>query len=182
RDWSSDVCSSDLDPDSLINAILKAPVDLLWFGGIGTYIKASHETHAQVGDPANDGLRVSGDEVRARAVGEGANLGVTQAGRIEFALKGGRINADFIDNSAGVDCSDNEVNIKIALAAAKRAGQLSEARRVALLEAMTDEVAELVLEDNRLQALALSIAEKGGARAMASQLRLIETLEASGDL
>src|SRR5690606_7605293 len=131
---------------------------------------------------ANDGLRVSGDEVRARVVGEGANLGVTQAGRIEFALKGGRINADFIDNSAGVDCSDNEVNIKIALEAAKRAGQLSEARRVALLEAMTDEVAELVLEDNRLQALALSIAEKGGARAMASQLRLIETLEASGDL
>jgi len=174
--------AKELDPDSLINAILKAPVDLLWFGGIGTYIKASHETHAQVGDPANDGLRVSGDEVRARVVGEGANLGVTQAGRIEFALKGGRINADFIDNSAGVDCSDNEVNIKIALEAAKRAGQLSEARRVALLEAMTDEVAELVLEDNRLQALALSIAEKGGARAMASQLRLIETLEASGDL
>jgi glutamate dehydrogenase len=172
----------ELDPESLINAILKSPVDLLWFGGIGTYVKASGETHAQVGDPVNDGLRVSGDEVRAKVVGEGANLGVTQAGRIEFALQGGRINTDFIDNSAGVDCSDNEVNIKIALEAAKRAGQLSEARRVGLLEAMTDEVAALVLEDNRLQALALSIAEQGGPQAVASQLRLIEMLEDSGNL
>jgi glutamate dehydrogenase len=172
----------ELDPESLINAILKAPVDLLWFGGIGTYIRASTETDAQVGDPANDALRVSGDEVRAKVVGEGANLGVTQAGRIEFSLHGGRINTDFIDNSAGVDCSDNEVNIKIALEAARRAGQLSEPRRVALLEAMTDEVAELVLEDNRLQALALSIAERGGPAAMAALLRLIETLEAGGNL
>jgi glutamate dehydrogenase len=118
-----------LDPESLINAILKAPVDLLWFGGIGTYIKSSLETHQQVGDPANDALRVSGEDVRAKVIGEGANLGVTQAGRIEFALHGGRINTDFIDNSAGVDCSDNEVNIKIALEAAKRAG--SSARRAA---------------------------------------------------
>ena len=171
-----------LDPESLINAILKAPVDLLWFGGIGTYVKASGESHAQVGDPANDALRVSGDEVRAKVIGEGANLGVTQAGRIEFDLQGGRINTDFIDNSAGVDCSDNEVNIKIALEAAKRAGQLSEDRRVAMLEAMTGEVAELVLEDNRLQALALSIAEQGGPQALASQLRLIEMLEDSGNL
>src|SRR5690606_28506769 len=131
---------------------------------------------------ANDGLRVSGDEVRARVVGEGANLGVTQAGRIEFALKGGRINTDFIDNSAGVDCSDNEVNIKIALEAAKRAGELSEAKRVALLKAMTDEVAALVLEDNRLQALALSIAEAGGAQAVPSLTRLMETLEEAGEL
>jgi glutamate dehydrogenase len=174
--------AEELDPESLINAILKSPVDLLWFGGIGTYIKASGETHQQVGDPANDGLRVSGDEVRAKVVGEGANLGVTQAGRIEFALHGGRINTDFIDNSAGVDCSDNEVNIKIALEAAKRAGQLTEKRRVALLESMTEEVAALVLEDNRLQALALSIAEAGGAPAVASQLRLIETLEETGEL
>jgi len=171
-----------LDPESLIHAILKAPVDLIWFGGIGTYIKAGQEAHAQVGDPANDGLRVNGDEVRAKVIGEGANLGVTQAGRIEFSLQGGRINTDFIDNSAGVDCSDNEVNIKIALEAAKRAGQLSEERRVALLEAMTDEVAALVLEDNRLQALALSIAEQGGAKAVGSQLRLIETLEDGGNL
>jgi glutamate dehydrogenase len=171
-----------LDPESLINAILKAPVDLLWFGGIGTYVKASGESHAAVGDPANDALRVSGDEVRAKVIGEGANLGVTQAGRIEFDLQGGRINTDFIDNSAGVDCSDNEVNIKIALEAAKRAGRLSEERRVAVLEAMTDEVAALVLEDNRLQALALSIAEQGGPKAVAAQTRLLETLEDSGSL
>jgi glutamate dehydrogenase len=171
-----------LDPDSLIHAILKAPVDLLWFGGIGTYVKAGQESHQQVGDPANDALRVSGCEVRAKVIGEGANLGVTQAGRIEFALHGGRINTDFIDNSAGVDCSDNEVNIKIALEAAKRAGQLSETRRVEVLEAMTDEVAALVLEDNRLQALALSIAERAGPRAVAAQLRVIETLEEGGHL
>jgi glutamate dehydrogenase len=171
-----------LDPDSLIAAILKAPVDLMWFGGIGTYVKASGETHQQVGDPANDTLRVDGAELRAKVVGEGANLGVTQAGRIEFALHGGRINTDFIDNSAGVDCSDNEVNIKIALAAARRTGRLSEERRIAVLREMTDEVAELVLEDNRLQALALSIAEQGGARAVASQSRLIDVLEGMGEL
>ena len=171
-----------IEPDELISGILKAPVDLIWFGGIGTYIKASAENNVQVGDPANDALRVDGKEVRARVIGEGANLGVTQAGRIEFSHNGGRCNTDFIDNSAGVDCSDNEVNIKIALAAAKRAGKLSEPKRVALLEDMTEEVAALVLEDNRLQALALSIAEIGGERAMASQLHLIETLEASGNL
>jgi glutamate dehydrogenase len=174
--------AEELDPDSVINALLKSNVDLLWFGGIGTYIKASQETDQQVGDPGNDALRVSANEVRAKVVGEGANLGVTQAGRIEFALHGGRINTDFIDNSAGVDCSDNEVNIKIALEAAKRAGKLTEAGRVELLEAMTDEVAELVLEDNRLQALALSIAEASGAPAVASLIRLIETLEDLGEL
>ncbi|MEO6388406.1 MAG: NAD-glutamate dehydrogenase domain-containing protein [Croceibacterium sp.] len=174
--------AEQVDPDTLINAILKSQVDLLWFGGIGTYIKSTQETDGQVGDPANDSLRVSGNEVRAKVIGEGANLGVTQAGRIEFALHGGRINTDFIDNSAGVDCSDNEVNIKIALEAAKRAGQLSEKRRIELLKSMTDEVAVLVLEDNRLQALALSIAEAGGAPAVASLTRLIETLEDSGEL
>ncbi|MFC6620988.1 NAD-glutamate dehydrogenase domain-containing protein [Novosphingobium panipatense] len=176
------ISASEIDPDSLITAILSAPVDLLWFGGIGTYVKASSENNVQVGDPTNDALRVSGNEVRARVIGEGANLGVTQAGRIEFASRGGRINADFIDNSAGVDCSDNEVNIKIALAAAKRAGKLSEKKRVELLHAMTDEVAALVLEDNRLQALALSIAERGGVQAMPSHMRLIETMEESGYL
>ncbi|WP_404482888.1 NAD-glutamate dehydrogenase domain-containing protein [Novosphingobium sp. BL-52-GroH] len=172
----------EIDPDSLITAILRAPVDLLWFGGIGTYVKASAENNVQVGDPTNDALRISGNEVRARVIGEGANLGVTQAGRIEFAGKGGRINADFIDNSAGVDCSDNEVNIKIALAAARRAGKLTEPKRVELLRSMTDDVAALVLEDNRLQALALSIAERGGAQVMPSQIRLIETLEEGGHL
>ena len=170
------------EPEALISAILRAPVDLLWFGGIGTYIKAAHENNVAVGDPANDALRVDAGEVRARVIGEGANLGVTQAGRIEFALAGGRINTDFIDNSAGVDCSDNEVNIKIALAAARRAGKLSEKARIKLLAEMTDEVAALVLEDNRLQALALSIAEAGGARAMAAQIHLIERLEAGGNL
>jgi len=174
--------AKELDSESLINAILKAPVDLLWFGGIGTYIKASHELHAQVGDPANDGLRINGDEVRARVIGEGANLGVTQAGRIEFALGNGRINTDFIDNSAGVDCSDNEVNIKIALNSAQAAGKLSEAGRVKLLRAMTEDVAALVLEDNRLQALALSIAELGGPRGSPAFARLMEMLEDSGQL
>ncbi len=172
----------EIEPEALISAILRAPVDLIWFGGIGTYIKASTENNVQVGDPANDALRVDGKEVRARVIGEGANLGITQAGRIEFANVGGRSNTDFIDNSAGVDCSDNEVNIKIALAAAKRAGRLTEPKRVALLASMTDEVAAIVLEDNRLQALALSIAEVGGARAMASQRHLVDTLEAGGNL
>ncbi|QZH76219.1 MAG: NAD-glutamate dehydrogenase [Erythrobacter sp.] len=171
-----------LDPESLIHLILQSPVDLIWFGGIGTYIKASHQSHLDVGDPANDGLRVDAQDVRAKVIGEGANLGVTQAGRIEFALGGGRVNTDFIDNSAGVDCSDNEVNIKIALAAARRAGKLSEERRNAILSDMTEEVAELVLEDNRLQALALSIAERGGSRAVGAQARLIEVLEEQGGM
>ena len=176
------ISEGTVEPDALISAILKAPVDLIWFGGIGTYIKAANENNAQVGDPANDALRVDAAEVQAKVVGEGANLGVTQAGRIEFAMEGGRINTDFIDNSAGVDCSDNEVNIKIALAAARRAGRLSEAKRNALLEEMTDEVAKLVLEDNRLQALALSVAELGGPKVADAQLRLIESLEESGNL
>ncbi len=173
---------STADPDGLISAILKAEVDLLWFGGIGTYVKSSAENNVQVGDPANDALRINGAEIGAKVIGEGANLGTTQAGRIEFALNGGRINTDFIDNSAGVDCSDNEVNIKIALAGARRAGRLSEPARVKLLTAMTGEVAAIVLEDNRLQALALSIARAGGAPASAAQIRLIETLEAGGNL
>jgi glutamate dehydrogenase len=172
----------ELEPDALISAILRAPVDLIWFGGIGTYLKASHENNVQVGDPANDMLRIDASDVRAKVIGEGANLGVTQAARIEFALHGGRINTDFIDNSAGVDCSDNEVNIKIALAAATRAGKLSLKKRNALLVEMTDEVSHLVLEDNRLQALALSIAEAGRAPAVAAQLHLIESLEDRGAL
>ncbi len=179
--------AAELDPEALITAILKAPVDLLWFGGIGTYVKASAENNVAVGDPANDALRINGADVRARVIGEGANLGTTQAGRIEYALigatgRGGRINTDFIDNSAGVDCSDNEVNIKIALASAKRAGRLDEPGRVALLTAMTDDVAHLVLEDNRLQALALSIAERGGPGAAPAFARLVDVLEEGGDL
>ncbi len=173
--------TKEIEPEALITAILKAPVDLLWFGGIGTYVKAPQENHIQVGDPANDGLRIDGTEVRARVIGEGANLGVTQAGRIAFALAGGRINTDFIDNSAGVDCSDNEVNIKIALAAATASGKLSAKKRNTLLASMTDEVAALVLEDNRLQALALSVAESGGKGATPAYVRLIERLEEVSD-
>jgi glutamate dehydrogenase len=176
-----DIADKEIEPEALISAILRAQVDLLWFGGIGTYVKAPQENHIQVGDPANDTLRVDADEVRARVIGEGANLGVTQAGRIAFSMNGGRINTDFIDNSAGVDCSDNEVNIKIALAAALREGKLTEKKRNTLLAAMTDEVAALVLEDNRLQALALSVAEAGGAGATASYVRLIERLEEISD-
>ncbi|HTK58731.1 MAG TPA: NAD-glutamate dehydrogenase domain-containing protein [Sphingomicrobium sp.] len=171
-----------LDPTSLISAILKAPVGLIWFGGIGTYIKASHQTNAQVGDPANDALRVDASDLRAKVIGEGANLAINQAGRIEFASLGGRINTDFIDNSAGVDCSDNEVNIKIPLNREMRNGQLAEPVRNKLLASMTEEVSELVLEDNRLQSIALSIAESRGTAGIPGFVRTIEMLEASGRL
>ncbi len=145
-----------LPPAQLINACLKAPVDLLWNGGIGTYVKATTETNAQVGDKANDGLRVDGCEVRAKCVGEGGNLGLTQLGRIEYAMQGGRINTDFIDNSAGVDTSDYEVNIKILLTGEVNAGRLSMADRDAFLASMTDEVGQLVLTHNYDQNLALA--------------------------
>jgi glutamate dehydrogenase len=181
------IAATELDPESLISAILTAPVDLLWFGGIGTYVRGAQENNVTVGDPANDAVRVAARQVRARVVGEGANLGMTQAARIEFALEGanghgGRVNTDFIDNSAGVDCSDNEVNIKIALAAAQRAGRLDEPARVALLSDMTEAVAELVLADNRLQTLALSVAERGGAAAVPALSRLLDVLEDAGEL
>jgi len=172
----------EVEPAALMSAILKAPVDLLWFGGIGTYIRARSESNAEVGDPANDALRVAGCDVRAKAIGEGANLAITQAGRIEFADAGGRINTDFIDNSAGVDCSDNEVNIKIPLNREMAEGQLGFEERNALLAEMTEEVAGIVLEDNRLQALALSIAERGGAASLPAQVRVLEVLEESGRL
>ena len=175
------IADKAIEPEALISAILRSPVDLMWFGGIGTYVKAPQESHMQVGDPANDALRVDAGEVRARVIGEGANLGVTQAGRIAFSLNGGRINTDFIDNSAGVDCSDNEVNIKIALAAALRDGKLTTKKRNTLLAAMTDDVAAIVLEDNRLQALALSVAETGGPGATPAYVRLIERLEEVSD-
>jgi glutamate dehydrogenase len=173
---------AEMEPGALISAILKAPVDLIWFGGIGTYVKAAAENNIQVGDPANDRLRINAEDIRAVAIGEGANLGVTQAGRIAFAGKGGRINTDFIDNSAGVDCSDNEVNIKIALNREMIEGRLAYEKRNAFLAGMTDDVAFLVLEDNRLQTLALSIAENDGARAVPSYVRLIEIFESSGKL
>ena len=172
----------EIEPNALISAILRSPVDLLWFGGIGTYIKARGESHAEVGDPGNDSIRVSAAELRTKAIGEGANLGVTQAARIEFAQAGGRINTDFIDNSAGVDCSDNEVNIKIPLNREMSEGRLELEARNILLEEMTEEVAALVLEDNRLQTLALSIAERGGPQDLPQLVRVIELLEESGRL
>lgn len=171
-----------LDPSALIAAILRAPVGLLWFGGIGTYVKARSESNADVGDRANEAHRVNAEELRCSVIGEGANLGVTQAGRIAFALHGGRINTDFIDNSAGVDCSDNEVNIKIALGTDVASGRLSTHARNRLLVRMTDDVAALVLEDNRLQTLALSIAGRDGARDVPAHIRLMETFEARGQL
>jgi glutamate dehydrogenase len=177
-----DIQEEMVDPATLIAAILKAPADLLWFGGIGTYVKAAHESNVEVGDPANDAHRVNGEDLRVKAIGEGANLGTTQAGRIAFSQKGGRINTDFIDNSAGVDCSDNEVNIKIALNREMIEGRLGAEDRNAFLSAMTDDVAAIVLEDNRLQTLALSLAERGGAAAIPSFVRVIETLEAMGRL
>jgi glutamate dehydrogenase len=143
-------------PVELISACLKAPVDLLWNGGIGTYVKATTETSAQVGDKANDALRVDGCELRAKCVGEGGNLGLTQLGRIEYAASGGRINTDFIDNSAGVDTSDHEVNIKILLAGEVAASRLSLAERDEILASMTDEVGNLVLAHNYAQNLALA--------------------------
>jgi len=177
-----DVVEDEMDPASLISAILRSQVDLLWFGGIGTYVKAAAQSNADAGDTANDVLRVNAEELHVKVVGEGANLGFTQAGRIAYALNGGRINTDFIDNSAGVDCSDNEVNIKIALNREMAEGRLKLGNRNTLLVDMTDAVSDLVLEDNRLQALGLSIAEAGGVRALPSYVRLIETFEDSGTL
>ncbi len=139
-----------------MKAILQAPVDLLWNGGIGTYVKAADETHAEAGDKANDAIRVNGRDLRAKCVGEGGNLGFTQLGRIEYAARDGRINTDFIDNSAGVDTSDHEVNIKILLDRVVKDGHLTEERRNSLLAEMTDEVAALVLRDNYEQNLALA--------------------------
>ena len=140
-----------MSPPNLIRAILQAPVDLLFNGGIGTYIKAETESDADVGDRANDPVRVNGNQVRAKVIGEGGNLGVTALGRVEFDLAGGRINTDAMDNSAGVDCSDHEVNIKILIDSLVTAGKVKAEERTELLESMTDEVAQLVLTDNEDQ-------------------------------
>lgn len=145
-----------LMPNDLIRAILKAPVDLIWNGGIGTYVKAQYETNHEVGDRNNDAVRVNGNELRARVVVEGGNLGCTQLGRVEYELSGGKINTDFVDNSGGVDCSDHEVNIKILLNQVVSEGKLSEVQRNALLAQMTDEVANLVLQNNYQQNRAIS--------------------------
>ncbi|HWD59569.1 MAG TPA: NAD-glutamate dehydrogenase domain-containing protein [Stellaceae bacterium] len=171
-----------LTPAELIHRLLTAQVDLLFFGGIGTFVKARAETHVQAGDKANDALRIDGEDIRARVVGEGANLGVTEKGRIAYALGGGRIDTDAIDNSAGVSMSDHEVNIKILLGHAIATGALAAAEREQLLAAMTDEVAGLVLCDNYLQGEALSVAAARGGAALDRQARLMRALEKAGRL
>jgi glutamate dehydrogenase len=170
-----------LTPAELIRHLLTAEVDLLFFGGIGTFVKAKSESHAEVGDRANDAARIDGEEIRATVVGEGANLGVTERGRVAYALKGGRIDTDAIDNSAGVSMSDHEVNIKILLSGAIAAGALGRQEREPLLLQMTDDVAALVLRDNYLQGEALSVAEARGAAALDRQTRLIRELERPGE-
>ena len=169
-----------MPPADLMNAILKAPVDLLWNGGIGTYVKAAGETHAEVGDRANNGLRVDGDQLRCAMVGEGGNLGMTQRGRIEAAHLGVLLNTDFIDNSAGVDTSDHEVNIKILLGAIVKRRELSMEQRNTLLASMTDEVGELVLNDNYRQNQAISLMEAMSAPRLGSFGHFIRTLESQG--
>ncbi|GJD29164.1 NAD-specific glutamate dehydrogenase [Methylobacterium adhaesivum] len=174
--------AAEATPAEVMQAILKAPADLLWFGGIGTYVRATTETDAEAGDRANDAVRITGADVRAKVVGEGANLGMTQRGRIEAARAGIRLNTDAIDNSAGVNTSDVEVNIKIALMGPERDGRLNAAARNALLVGMTDEVAALVLRNNELQTLALSLALRRGAGETAFAVRTLQALEAEGRL
>jgi glutamate dehydrogenase len=169
-------------PDELLHALLKAEADLLWFGGIGTYVKSAAESHADVGDRANDAIRVNGRDLKAKVIGEGANLGMTQAGRIEFALAGGRLNTDAIDNSAGVDSSDHEVNIKILAAEAIRLGDLKAAARNDLLASMTDDVAAHVLAHNYDQSNALTLAASTAAEDHDALERVMVYLEQRGVL
>jgi glutamate dehydrogenase len=176
------ITAKSLTPTELVNAILKAPVDLIYNGGIGTYVKAASETHAQVGDRANDALRVNGRELRCKVFAEGGNLGCTQLGRIEYALAGGRINTDAIDNSAGVDTSDHEVNIKILLGLPIAEGELTEKQRNSLLAEMTDDVAALVLRDNTFQTQALSVTGRIAPQMLDSHQRFIHFLEKTGRL
>ncbi|NOU49372.1 NAD-glutamate dehydrogenase [Pseudoalteromonas sp. JBTF-M23] len=171
-----------MTPNELIKALLMMPSDLLWNGGIGTYIKHSKETNAEVGDRANDALRINGAELGAKVFGEGGNLGATQLGRIEFASKGGRINTDFIDNVGGVACSDNEVNIKILLNGLVAEGDLTKKQRDELLYSMTDEVAQLVLADCYRQTHTLSITKSKGPATLKEKVRFIHALEKDGKL
>jgi glutamate dehydrogenase len=171
-----------LTPNELVSAILRAPVDLLYNGGIGTYVKASGETHAQVGDRANDAVRVDGRQLRCKVVAEGGNLGLTQRGRIEAAQHGVRLYTDAIDNSAGVDTSDHEVNLKILFGLAIADGELTEKQRNALLAEMTEDVAALVLRDNYFQTQIISLTRRVGAQVIEQQARFIRFLEKSGRL
>ena len=174
--------AATMTPNQLLAAILRAPVDLLWNGGIGTYVKSSEETNAEVGDRANDAIRASGIELRCRVVGEGGNLGVTQRGRIEYASAGGRINTDFIDNSAGVDCSDHEVNLKILLGMAEERGELRRAERDALIHEVSGDVVEHVLYDNFLQAQILSQEQEASTERLEGYEELMRSLESQGML
>ncbi|MGL5390690.1 MAG: NAD-glutamate dehydrogenase domain-containing protein, partial [Shewanella sp.] len=171
-----------MTPTELMKELLKMPVDLIWNGGIGTYVKSSRETHAEVGDRANDALRVNGRELRAKMVGEGGNLGCTQLGRIEYAANGGRLNTDFVDNVGGVDCSDNEVNIKILLNAMVTEGELTLKQRNRLLEEMTEEVGQIVLQDCKDQTRTISVTQVRGAEQLKEQIRFIQYLEKEGKL
>ena len=172
--------TDEVTPNELIRSMLKSQIDLLWFGGIGTYIKSTRESHAEADDRSNDALRVDGKELRCKVLGEGANLAITQLGRIEYARAGGRINTDFIDNSAGVDTSDHEVNIKIVLNDAVMQGEITVDQRNELLEAMTDDVARLVLNDNYLQTQAITLAETRASELLDSQWHFMRTLERRG--
>jgi glutamate dehydrogenase len=169
-----------MQPNELIRAILKMPIDLLWNGGIGTYVKASTESHIDVGDRSNDSVRVNANQLCCKVIGEGGNLGLTQRGRIEYSLNGGRLNTDFIDNSAGVDSSDREVNIKILLSDAAKQKGLTRARRNRLLVEMTDDVAAFVLRSNYLQTQAISMMEARARERLDESARLIQNLEKSG--
>jgi glutamate dehydrogenase len=171
-----------LSPPELKKAILLAPVDLLWNGGIGTYVKASTESHADVGDKANDAIRVNGADLRVKVVGEGGNLGLTQRGRIEFARTGGKVNTDALDNSAGVDCSDHEVNIKILLDHLVREGSVEQQQRNEVLAEMTDEVGELVLADNYSQNNVLGVSRAHAVPMLSVHARLVADLEERGAL
>lgn len=177
-----DISENALTPNELVKAILKSKVDLLFNGGIGTYVKAESETHISVGDRANDFCRINGDELRCKVVGEGGNLGFTQLGRIEFASIDGLINTDFIDNSAGVDCSDHEVNLKILLAQEVANGHLSTKKRNAFLASLTSDVGSLVLQDNYSQALAMSFLAYYANDNVASHQDYIKELESQGVL
>ena len=174
--------SATAPPSEIVRAILRMPIDLLWNGGIGTYVKATNETNGEVGDRSNDGVRVNGAELAARVVGEGGNLGLSQRGRVEYALSGGRLNTDFIDNSGGVNTSDLEVNIKILLNPLVAAGKLTRARRNQILASMTNEVAGLVLRNNYLQSQAISTLELRAAASLQDYQHLMHSLERSGDL
>jgi glutamate dehydrogenase len=174
--------ADELTPTELINHILKAPVDLIWNGGIGTYIKSSSENNSEVGDRANDGLRVDGRELQCKVVGEGGNLGMTQRGRVEFCLRGGLCNTDFIDNAAGVDCSDHEVNIKILLNKQVAAGKIDVEERNILLESMTEDVASLVLDNNLRQTKSISLAMARSQQHHSEYQRYLSWLEQEDQL